>query len=93
MRLVERIEPDITLWLHQPLAMVVRSRGRLRIQREYARLVRLPLRTLDPLHGTATSWQNRRDDGSTAFVVELPRGGLSAGDARRFARAVFRLAA
>jgi len=91
MRLVERIEPDITVWYHQPLAMIVRSKGRLRIQREYARLVGLPLRTLDPLHGTATSWQNHRAETSTAFVVELRGGSLEPADARRHARAVFRL--
>ncbi|HYF11085.1 MAG TPA: hypothetical protein VEC09_02185, partial [Actinomycetota bacterium] len=86
-----RIEPDITIWYHQPLAMVVRSNGRLRVQRGYARLVGLPLRTLDPLHGTATSWQNHRAETSTAFVVELRGGSLEPADARRHARAVFRL--
>ena len=91
MRLVERIQPDITIWYHQPLAMIVRSNGRLRVQREYARLVGLPLRTLDPLRGTATSWQNHRDEPTTAFVVELRGGELRAADARRHARAVFRL--
>jgi protein MpaA len=91
-RLIERIRPDITIWFHQPLALVDRSGGEVAIQRRYARLVGLPLVQLDPLHGTATSWQNHRFRGSTAFVVELPGGPLRPRDARRFAHAVFELA-
>lgn len=91
MRLVERIEPDITIWFHQPLALVDRSGGDAAIQRRYARLVDLPLRQLGRLHGTATSWENHRDPDSTAFVVELPGGPLGAADARVHARAVFAL--
>jgi protein MpaA len=89
--LVNRIEPDITIWFHQPLALVDRSGGDVRLLRRYARLVGLPLVQLGPLHGTATSWQNHRHPGTTAFVVELPAGGLRARDARRFANAVFAL--
>ena len=92
MRLVEAIEPDVTIWFHQPLALVDRSGGDVRIQRRYARLVGLPLVQLGRLHGTATSWENHRDPGSTAFVVELPGGPLAPSDARRYARAVFSLA-
>jgi N-acetylmuramoyl-L-alanine amidase len=40
------------------------------------------------LPGTATRWQERRLRGSSAFVVELPGGRLSAAAARRHARAV-----
>jgi murein peptide amidase A len=87
--LVERVEPDVTIWFHQPLALVDRSGGSVRIERRYARLVGLPLVTLDALHGTATSWQNHRDPRSTAFVVELPAGRLRPRDVRRYARAVF----
>ena len=56
MRLIRRIEPDITIWFHQPLALVDAS-GDVRLERRYARLVGLPLVHLDRLHGTATSWQ------------------------------------
>jgi protein MpaA len=89
MTLVERIDPEVTIWFHQPLGLVDRSGGSVLIQRRYARLVGLPLVTLDPLHGTATTWQNHRDPDSTAFVVELPAGRLRPRDARRYARAVF----
>jgi protein MpaA len=90
-RLIERIEPDVTIWFHQPLALVDRSGGDVAIQRRYARLVGLPLVQLGRFHGTATSWQNHTLRGNTAFVVELPPGPLRPRDARRYANAVFEL--
>jgi len=92
MRLILRIEPDITIWFHQPLALVDAS-GDLAIERRYARLVGLPLVYLGRLHGTATSWQRHIIRGSEAFVVELDGGALAARDARRYARAVYQLVA
>jgi protein MpaA len=91
-RLVRRVDPDVTLWFHQPLALVDRSGGDPRIQRRYAALVGLPFRQLGRFHGTATSWQNHTNPDGTAFVVELPGGPLRPKAARRYARAVFRLA-
>jgi protein MpaA len=88
MRFIDEIRPDVTIWYHQQMALVDRSGGRREIQRRYANLVGLPLRRLDPLPGTATRWQNDRYDNSTAFVVELRRGALSARSARTHARAV-----
>ncbi len=90
MRLIRRIEPDITIWFHQPLALVDAS-GDVRIERRYARLVGLPLVHLARLHGTATSWQKHVLRGTEAFVVELPRDGLRPREVRRFARSVYRL--
>jgi murein peptide amidase A len=90
MRLIQRIEPDITIWFHQPLALVDAS-GDLTIERRYARLVGLPLVYLGRLHGTATSWQKHVLRGSESFVVELPGGPLRPPRARRFANAVYRL--
>ena len=90
MRLIRRIEPDITIWFHQPLALVDAS-GDVRLERRYARLVGLPLVHLDRLHGTATSWQKHELHGTEAFVVELPGGPLRPRRARVFARAVYRL--
>jgi len=90
MRLIERIQPDITIWFHQPLALVDAS-GDLTIERRYARLVGLPLVDLGPLHGTATSWQEHVLRGTEAFVVELPGGVVRPRRARRFANAVYRL--
>ena len=93
MRLTRRIEPDITIWFHQPLALVDASGRDNRIERRYARLVGLPLVRLARLHGTATSWQRHMVRGSEAFVVELDGGALTPREARRYARAVFRLVA
>jgi protein MpaA len=91
MHLITRIDPDVTIWFHQPLALVDAS-GTIRIERRYARLVGLPLEHLSGLHGTATSWQKHTLRGTEAFVVELPGGRPRPRDARRFARAVYRLA-
>jgi murein peptide amidase A len=90
MRLIERIEPAITIWFHQPLALVYAS-GDLTIERRYARLVGFPLVHVDRLHGTATSWQEHVRRGTEAFVVELPGGAVRPRRARRFANAVYRL--
>ena len=89
-RLILRIEPDITIWFHQPLALVDAS-GDVTIERRYARLVGLPLVNLGRLHGTATSWQNHVLGRTEAFVVELPGGVVRPRQARRFANAVYRL--
>jgi protein MpaA len=90
MRLIRWIEPDVTIWFHQPLALVDAS-GDVRLERRYARLVGLPLVHLSRLRGTATSWQKHELRGTEAFVVELPGGRLAPRDVRRFARAVYRL--
>jgi len=92
MRLIRRIEPDATIWFHQPLALVDAS-GDVRVERRYARLVGLPLVHLSGLHGTATSWQKHTFRGTEAFVVELPGGRLRPREVRRYARAVYRLMA
>jgi protein MpaA len=92
MRLVKAIEPDITIWFHQPLALVDAS-GDVRIERRYARLIGLPLVHLARLHGTATSWQKHTVRGTEAFVVELPGGALRPKRARRYAKAVYQLVA
>lgn len=91
-RLIVRVRPAVTVWYHQHLRIVVRTGGDVRLQRRYARLVRLPLRRLPNYPGTAVRWQNHRVRGTTAFVVELPAGRLSAAGARRHARAVLDLA-
>jgi beta-N-acetylhexosaminidase len=88
MRLIRRERPDVTLWYHQHLAMVVDvPRADHGIIRGYGRAVGLPVRRLPRYRGTATGWQNATLRRSTAFVVELPAGRLSRADARRHARA------
>lgn len=91
-RLVRRVHPAVTVWFHQPLALVDSSGGELRIERDFARRVRLPLRHITPYPGTATRWQNHRYPGTTAFVVELPRGPLAPALRDRCVNAILALA-
>jgi protein MpaA len=90
MRLVRRVRPDMAIFYHQHLRMVVRARGAdPALQRAYARRTRLPLHSLPNYRGTAVSWQNRVVRRGSAFVVELPAGRPGA---RRHAAAVLAIA-
>lgn len=71
-RLIMRIQPDITIWFHQPLDLVDRSGGDGAIERRFSQLAGLPLVQLRRYPGSASSWQNHALPASTAFVVELP---------------------
>jgi protein MpaA len=87
--LIRRIRPDVTLWFHQPQA-VIRAWGRSRaVAHRYARLAREPYRSLEWPRGAATRWQNGL--GQVAFVVELPPGPLAASAVHRHAEAVLGL--
>jgi N-acetylmuramoyl-L-alanine amidase len=85
---IRRIKPRVTIWFHQALTIVVKSKGDPKLQRLYSRLSGLPWRKLPAYHGTAVSWQNHTFPGDTAFVVELPAGKLSAAAVARHARVV-----
>jgi protein MpaA len=88
-RLILRLRPDVTIWFHQPQALV-RAWGRSRATaRRYARLAGVPYRTLEWPPGSASRWQNGL--GEISFVVELPSGELDDAVARRHAEAVLRL--
>ena len=56
--LIERLQPQITIWYHQAQAVVDRSGGNVALERAYARRVGLPLQTIPPQPGEATRWQN-----------------------------------
>ena len=89
-RLILRLRPDVTIWFHQPQA-VVRAWGPSRgMARRYARLAGLPYRTWEWPPGSASRWQNGL--GQISFVVELGSGELEDAVARRLANAVLRLA-
>ncbi len=80
----------MTLWFHQPQA-VVRAWGPSRAAaRRYARLAGVRYRDWEWPPGSASRWQN--GIGLTSFVVELPPGELPDAVARRHADAVLRLA-
>ena len=88
--LILRLRPAVTLWFHQPQA-VVRAWGPSRtIARRYARLSGTPYRSLEWPEGSASRWQNGL--GLRSFVVELPPSDLPFAAARRHAAAVLRLA-
>lgn len=89
--LIRRIRPDVTIWYHQPQALV-RAWGQSRaLARRYARLAGEPYRSIRWPHGTAPNWQNHRFPGTASFVVELAAGRLSDRAASRHASAVRRL--
>ena len=87
-RLILRVRPRVTIWFHQPYGLVDESGGSLALEREFAKLVGLPLRRLPRFPGGATDWQNARLPGTTAFVVELPPGTLGRRADRVFATAL-----
>jgi protein MpaA len=88
-RLVTRLHPDVTIYYHQHLDLVVlpRRNGDRAIPRAYARRTRMRTAYVEDYRGTATGWQNATFPGTTAFVVELPAGALTAAQVRRHARA------
>jgi protein MpaA len=91
--LIARLRPAITIWFHQPLAVVDDSGGSRVIERRFARVARLPFHRLTRFPGSAAGWQDARFPATTAFVVELPAGRPSAGAVARYARAVTGVAA
>lgn len=88
-RLIDRVEPHLTVWLHQPYRMVVDTPGAGRATlRAYARRTGLPLRRLPRYRGTAVGWQHATRPQHEAMVVELGGGSVSARAARRHAHAI-----
>jgi protein MpaA len=87
-RLILRLQPRVTIWFHQPLGLVDGSEGDPALVRRFADLAGLPLVRLPRYPGSAAAWQNHDLRGTTAFVVELPRGRPSASEVNRWAGAV-----
>jgi murein peptide amidase A len=87
-RLVRRVRPEVTIWYHQPQAVVRAWGGSVRTARRYARLAGEPYSSIRWPHGTAPNWQNHRFPRAASFVVELPAGALAWAAAARHARAV-----
>jgi len=88
MGLIRQLRPAVTIWFHQHLNMVVLTRRNPGLERRFARLAGLRAGYLPPYRGTATGWSNANFPGTTAFVVELPAGSLTATATARVARAV-----
>jgi hypothetical protein len=93
MALVQRIQPDLSIWYHQPWGAVLVCHGRPRIAARYAKLVRMSTSCRGKgLRGTAITWEMHTFPGSSAFVVELPPGKISGSTATRQARAALTVA-
>jgi protein MpaA len=93
MSFVRRIRPDLSIWYHQPWGAVLACRGRPPIAAEYAKLVGMRTSCRGKgLHGTAITWEMHAFPGTTAFVVEMPPGGIAADSADRQARAALTVA-
>jgi protein MpaA len=90
-QLVRLVRPDVTIWYHQHMAIVVRPPlpWRLALARTYGLAAALPVRTYPGgvLHGTASTWQHAAQPLSAALVIELPAGPLSAAALTRHVRA------
>ena len=92
-RLIDRERPDVTIWYHQALELVIEHPGVDRsLTRRYAELVGLPSGPFKRLSGTVVGWQNKRYPSGDAFVVELGAGDLSRAGARKHVRAVHAVA-
>jgi murein peptide amidase A len=91
-RLIRRLRPRVSIWFHQHMRVVDQSGGNAAVERRFARLVGLPLVRLAREPGSVVGWENHAYPGTTAFVVELPAGTLSAASVGRFATAVLAIA-
>jgi murein endopeptidase len=91
-RLVLAVRPEVTVWFHQPQAVVRAWGPSVPVARRYAGLAGEPYRSIRWPAGTAPNWQNHRFPGTASFVVELPPGPLPAGAAARHAAAILALA-
>jgi hypothetical protein len=91
MQLIRRLRPDVTIWFHQPQALVRASGRSVGIARRYARLAGMRFRRLPWPPGSATAWQHGALPGTRAFVVELAPGELGIRESGRYASAVRRL--
>jgi protein MpaA len=89
MALIARERPGVTLWFHQHMDLVERTRGSdAALVARYARTARMRVRTLARLPGTASRWQEHALPKTTSFVVELPAGSLSSAAAGRHVAAI-----
>jgi protein MpaA len=93
MSFVNRIQPDLSVWYHQPWGAVLSCRGRPPIAAEYAKLVGMRTSCRGKgLRGTAITWETHAFPDSAAFVVEMPPGKISGASADRQARAALTVA-
>ena len=93
MAFVRRLQPDLSIWYHQPWGAVLACHGNPRVAVEYARLVGMGTSCRGAgLRGTAISWETHTVPGSSAFVVEMPPGRISGRSALQQARGALTVA-
>jgi protein MpaA len=93
MAFVRRIQPDLSIWYHQPWRAVLACHGSPQVAVEYAKLVGMSTSCRGAgLRGTAISWETHVIPGTSAFVVEMPPGKISGRSATRQARAALTVA-
>jgi hypothetical protein len=93
MAFIRRLQPDLSIWYHQPWGAVLACHGNPRIAVEYARLVGMGTSCRGAgLRGTAISWETHTVPGSSAFVVEMPPGRISGRSALQQARGALTVA-
>jgi len=91
-RFIRVHRPSVTIWFHQPQAVVRAWGPSVPAARDYARIAGVPFRRIRWPHGTAANWQNHRFPGTSSFVVELAAGALSDPQTRHHAAAARELA-
>lgn len=90
--LVEHLQPQITIWFHQPQGVVRAWGGSIPTARRFATLADYPYRSIAWPYGTAANWQNHRFPDAASFVVELPPGPVPSARVGRWVRAIRELA-
>jgi protein MpaA len=94
MAFVRRVQPDLSIWYHQPWGAVLACHGSPQVAVEYARLVGMRTSCRGAgLRGTAISWETHAVPGSSAFVVEMPPEEISGRSAARQAHGALTVAA
>jgi protein MpaA len=90
--LIEQLQPQVTIWFHQPQG-IVRAWGQsMATARRFAALARYPYRSIRWPYGTAANWQNHRFPGTAAFVAELPPGRVPSARIGAWVRAIREIA-
>jgi protein MpaA len=90
--LIKRLQPQITIWFHQPQG-IVRAWGQsVATARRFAALAQYPYRSIEWPYGTAANWQNHQFPGTASFVVELPPGPVPAARIGVWVRAIREIA-
>jgi murein peptide amidase A len=90
--LIEQLRPQVTVWFHQPEAVVRAWGPSVGTARRFAALAHYPYRSIHWPYGSASNWQNHRFPGTASFVVELPAGRVPSARVGVWVRALRRLA-